>query len=279
MQIKALNTLPFNSIVDCFDKSFADYFVDINLPASFWKKRWQSDQVDFSLSFGMFDEEQLIGFILSGIGFHEGKKTAFNAGTGVIPSHRGQRIVRQLYDHCLPIFQKKGIENCVLEVIQENDKAIRAYQSVGFEIIKSYQCFSGALKIKSIHKIPVSFQNIKTPNWGKYISLNPYGHSWGNSKTSIEIASDYDYWEMKHKAELIGYFIVHPISGTIAQLEIKNQNWSEHGAFLFNKIASIQPKVKINNLNKKDKAKIKYLQSMGLKNTIDQYEMKLKITK
>ena len=277
MQIKTLSTLPFNSIVDCFNESFADYFVKINLPAAFWEKRWQSDQVDFSLSFGMFDNEQLIGFIINGIGFREGKKTAFNAGTGVIPSYRGQRIVKQLYDHCLPILKKEGIQSSTLEVIQKNNKAIRAYQSVGFEIITNYQCFSGELKAKTTDNSSISFQNIKIPNWEKYISLNPYGHSWGNSKASIEIAGDYDCWEMRHKAELIGYFIVHPISGTIAQLEIKNQNWSKYGAFLFNKIADIQPKIKINNLNEKDRDKIKCLKKMGLKNTINQYEMKLKI--
>lgn len=277
MQIKTLNKLPFNSIIDCFYKSFADYFVDVNRPAAFWKKRWQSDQVDFNLSFGMFDEEQLVGFILNGIGIYEGKKTAFNAGTGVIPTYRGQRIVKQLYDHCLPIFRKEEIKNCELEVIQENDKAIRAYQSVGFEIIKNYQCFSGELKTKSINNTSISFQNIKTPNWKKYSPLNPYGHAWGNSKTSIEIVKTYDCWEMVHNTELIGYFIVHPTSGTIAQLEVKNQNWSKYGALLLHKIGSIQSKVKINNLDKKDKIKIEFLQTIGLKNTVNQYEMRLKV--
>lgn len=277
MQIKNLTHISFDAIVDCFNESFADYFVNIKLPASFWKKRWASDRVDFSLSFGMYDKGKLVGFILNGIGVHNGEKTAFNAGTGVIPSYRGQRIVKQLYAHALPVFIENKIEICILEVIQENIKAIRAYQSVGYEIIKNYKCFSGEIEEKAIDSSPFLFEKIKAPNWGKYKPLNDRGHSWGNSKSSIEIAKEYDCWEMTNNTELIGYFIVHPTSGTITQLEVENQDWSKYGAALFNKIATIQSKVKINNLDEKDYAKIEYLQAVGLKNTIDQYEMKLKI--
>lgn len=277
MQIKNLTHVSFEAIVDCFHESFADYFIDINLPASFWKKRWTSDQVDFNLSFGMYDKGKLVGFVLNGIGIHNGKKTALNAGTGVIPAYRGQRIVKQLYAHILPIFVENKIKICILEVIQENIKAIRAYQSVGYKIIKNYKCFAGDIVTNPINNTSCLFHKVKTSNWEKYAPLNAYGHSWGNSKTSIEIAAEYEYWEMTDNTELIGYFIVHPTSGTIAQLEIKNQNWSKYGAALFNKMATIQTKVRINNLDEKDAAKIKCLQTTGLKSTIDQYEMEWKI--
>ena len=275
MQIKNLADLSFDEIVDCFLKSFADYAMSMDLPASFWKKRWATDQVDFSLSFGMFDDGQLVGFILNGIGVHEQKKTAFNAGTGVLPSHRGQRIVKQLYANCLPILREKGIENCLLEVLQSNQKAIKAYQSVGFEIIKNYKCFSGEIKSEPNHHSLITFQQKEIPDWEKYDRFTTYGHAWGNSKTAIEITEKYDFWEMYANAKLIGYFIVHPVSGTIAQLEL--ENWAKYGALLFQKIASFHAKVKINNLDERDETKIKCLQSIGLQNTVDQYEMKFEL--
>ena len=70
----------------------------------------------------------------------ENKFTAFNSGTGVVPKYRGRRIVKQLYDFAIPELLKRGVEKCGLEVIKENEKAIKAYRRVGFEIIKILKC-------------------------------------------------------------------------------------------------------------------------------------------
>ena len=45
------------------------------------------------LSFGVFDGEQLVGFVIHCIGEEAGRTVAYNTGTGVLPGYRGQRWV------------------------------------------------------------------------------------------------------------------------------------------------------------------------------------------
>ncbi len=55
-----------------------------------------------------------------GVDEHYGKLTAHNDGTGVIPTYRGNQLVDKMYEVAIPRFKAKGIEQCTLEVIQEN---------------------------------------------------------------------------------------------------------------------------------------------------------------
>lgn len=277
MQIKALSSLPFDTILNCFYESFSDYFVDVKMPGDFWQKRWKTDKVDFQFSYGMFDEDQLVGFILNGIGYRDGIKTAFNAGTGVIPAYRGRRIVKTLYDHFLPILKKEGIEACALEVICANTKAIKAYESVGMKITRTYKCYGGEFSIPTPGKGDFIFTKVDTPFWETYATFNDLGYSWGNSRDAVELNNDLQYFEMSNSTQLLGYFIIDPTSGSIAQFEVKDNNWEEYGDSLFAKIAEISPRIKINNQDDRNKERIQYLNKINLPNPIDQFEMEMKM--
>ena len=56
MVIKKLGNVRFETIINCFLKSFENYFVELPTDANFWKKRWETAKVDYNLSYGMFDE-------------------------------------------------------------------------------------------------------------------------------------------------------------------------------------------------------------------------------
>ena len=150
MQIRSLNQIKFGDLIECFNQSFVGYFVKMQKSNEFWEKRWKAARVDYSLSFGMFDGNDLVGFIINGIDFKNDLLTAFNSGTGVLPAYRGKRIVKQLYDFAIPILIEKGVKNCGLEVIVGNEKAIKAYKSVGFEITRSLKCYSGELNVENL---------------------------------------------------------------------------------------------------------------------------------
>jgi hypothetical protein len=245
------------------------------MPGDFWKKRWASDRVDFRYSYGMFDEDKLVGFIINGIDFRGGVKTAFNAGTGVLPAYRGRRIVKELYTHALPEFKAQRVQSCALEVITKNENAIKAYQSVGMGITKTYKCYGGTFDIPSTSNSNIFFKKINNPKWDLYNNFNTFGHAWGNSQQAIILNHNYDYHEMWQGTILKGYFIMNPKNGTIAQFEIKGNDWSAFGDVMFSKIASIQSKIKINNQDDRNRKKVAYLQKIKLSNVIDQYEMEM----
>jgi len=141
--VQKLENIEFDIIVDCFLKSFANYFVDIPSDKNYYKERWKIAKVNYGLSYGMFDGEKLVGFILNAIDERNCVKIAFNTGTGVLPEYRGKRIVKSIYDYAIPDLKNNGVSKCSLEVIIENTKAVNIYKRIGFDICKTFNCFSG----------------------------------------------------------------------------------------------------------------------------------------
>ena len=134
MHIQTLTGIDMQIITDCFNLAFANYFVKFNATVEYLENRWAAANVDYSLSFGVFDNEQLVGFAIHAVDMRKGELMAFDVGAGVIPSHRGRRLIQQMYDFGLPLFRERGIQQVGLEVIQQNKKAIKAYKRVGFTI-------------------------------------------------------------------------------------------------------------------------------------------------
>jgi hypothetical protein len=78
--------------------------------------------------------------------------------------------------------------------------------------------------------------------------------------------------------QIQSFFVINPLNGSIAQLEVFDQSelsWKT----LFSAIRSLQTEVKINNIDDRLIAKIKAVESAGLKHTVNQYEMELVLNK
>ncbi len=274
MQIKSLKHVEFSDVIECFNESFADYFVKMPTTIDYWESRWRAARVDYSFSYGMFDEYKIVGFIVNGIDFYENKFTAFNSGTGVLPKYRGRKIVKQLYDFAIPELLKRGVEKCTLEVIKENEKAIKAYRSVGFEITKILKCYSGTLKNSTNNELTLLHKELEEVNWENL--PNQAFNSWDNHKNAIKILEkNYKYYEVFEQTKRIGYFIINPKSGYLAQFELFDGDESEvvNWQKLFAGIKIITSNIKINNVDAKQAGKIKAIENVGLDNVIDQYEM------
>ena len=277
MEIISLKDTPFDTILQCFFDAFADYFVDVRMPEDFWRQRWRADRVDLQYSYGVFDGDYLVAFILNGIGNRDGKKLAFNAGTGVIPAYRGRRLVKTMYETFLPELKSIGIEACALEVITENTRAIKAYQSAGMAITRHYICYNGSFEIPKIIQTDVDFKKTPYPDWEKYRDFRQEPLSWGNSRGAVELYNSFDAFEMWDQNEMTGYFLIDPQKKLLAQFEVRNNNWENWGNALFQKIGKLTPLIKINNLNNKNQAKIRFLKQIKLPIVIEQFEMEMTI--
>lgn len=277
MEIKNLSQTSLSIITDCFNTSFADYIIKFpTATEEYFENRWRAARVNYDLSFGAFEGDQLVGFFITGVDQWEGKLTAFNMGTGVIPDFRGQKIVKQLYEFAFPIFQEKGIEQCLLEVIIGNDKAIKAYQSVGFEIGRTLHCFSGTLdKKEDIVLPPLRFRKTAVPRWKKYKALQPYAPSWENNAAAIDLArKNYEYWEFYENDILVGYFVGNPTTGSVPQIGMAPGRWLDIGSMLFARVATRIGKVRMINVESTATDLLGMIKRRKLVNTVDQYEMK-----
>lgn len=285
MEIRNLSETDFGILIECFLLSFENYFVKMPIDKEYYRQRWQTAQVDYRLSYGMFDNEKLVGFVIHAIDKRDEKLVAYNTGTGVIPSYRGQKIVQSIYKYAISDLKKNGIEKCILEVITENEKATKAYQNIGFEIKKRYKCFAGELKMENQFLEKNNFEvrkvNYSDINWSELPNQDAY--SWENHFQIIK-NGNYAYYQiwnqnnLEHKLE--SFFVINSSNGYIAQFEVLvNEEKHKKLAYqrLFSTIKEISPFIKINNIDTKFEDKINFLNSIGIENIIDQYEMEMKI--
>lgn len=274
MKVQNLSKVSFDVILDCFLKAFENYYVKMPTDKEYYQQRWDAAKVDFNLSYGMFDQEKLVGFIIHAVDTRFDVPTAFNTGTGVIPAYRGKRIVKSIYDFALLDLQKNGIEKSTLEVITKNEKAIRAYKGVGFEICKEYKCYSGKLKSEGDSQIQLQKKSTKDYHWDKLPNQKSY--SWDFQKETI-IERNYELYEVIFNNEAESYFIIHPENKYVAQFDVfstDKKSWNR----LFNAIGQVMEEVKIINVDKRLTDKIDHIHFWELKNTVDQYEMELTIS-
>ena len=270
MTVKHLGNTDFSVIMECFLSAFDGYFVKMPTDHDYYKQRWKAAKVNFELSYGMFDDDKLVGFIIHAIDKREGNINAFNTGTGVIPAYRGKRIVNSIYNYAISDLIKNGVTKSVLEVIIENEKAIKAYKCVGFKVCKTFKCFGGELSVRKnkINSLEVSFSEIsweQMPNQDKY--------SWDFHYRSLKRGNS-KYYKVINNGNVESFFAINTENGTINQLEVLNNqlgNWER----LLSAVQSISKHVRIINIDDRLIDKITAIENSGLKNTVNQYEMEL----
>ncbi|MFX0015948.1 MAG: GNAT family N-acetyltransferase [Promethearchaeota archaeon] len=282
MIIKSLETISLSEITKTFNEAFADYVIQFTATEEYLQTRWKGAGVDYKLSYGGFENDTLVGFIIHGIDNWNGLKTAFNVGTGVIPEYRGKRMVKNIYDYAIPKLKKHGIQQCLLEVIQENERAIRAYHRIGFkegrELI-SLTYTSEANQVEHGVNTQIQFEieeNIRHVNWDIIQTFWDFYPSWENSISAlIRSAEIYHYLGMLKDKRLIGYVIFNPKTGYIPQFGVaKGERGKDYARNLFNKLATLNNRFSIINVEKQANQTLKFLTTYGFKKFISQYEMK-----
>lgn len=132
-----------NQLLDTFLASFADYAVDMSGVTNEVKSlRAIKNNVDWDVSVGVFADSQMVAFTLIAVDSHADRPSAFDAATGVMPAFRGRRLAGRMLEHAVPQLVGRGVERMLLEVLESNAKAIRAYEGVGFEIQRTLRCLS-----------------------------------------------------------------------------------------------------------------------------------------
>jgi len=273
MEVKKLDTISIDSIIDCFLISFENYFVKMPTDRDYYVQRWKAAKVDFSLSYGMFDDNQLVGFIIHAVDKRNNVITAFNTGTGVIPAYRGRRIVKAIYEYALGDLQDNGIEKTGLEVITKNEKAIKAYQGVGFKICKQYNCFEGHIKTQETAEFELKKIHLNEVDWS-HLPHQEY-YSWDFQKETLT-SGQHVFYNIFLNQKPESYFIINPKTHRLAQLDLLTDDKTAW-ARLFKGIQSISENVSIINVDTRLTDKIHHILEMGLEPTVDQYEMEMGI--
>lgn len=268
-----LSNTSIESLTAAFNAAFEGYYIPVNYTEEGMLERIKRARIDLSLSVGVMEDDQLIAFMLTGVGQQAGALTAYNAGTGVLERFRGQRLVGEMYEWIVPRWQELGFQRASLEVITENEKAIKAYQRAGFTIKRRLKAFKKDIDNLS-RKDGYSLQTVTMPDWEGYQKMEPFTYAWDYTREGIEALSpDYRFYEWGQPAE--AYAIVHRM-GRIAQAGLQTDatlNWRD----LLIALEQAYSQLSWVNLSEEASVLQAAMDALNWEHIIDQYEMEREI--
>lgn len=277
MEFKTLVNTSVQQILETFNESFLDYFVPFKLTLDQLEQKIKSEKINLQLSAGVFDNDNLIGFILHGQELVDGVNLLYNGGTGVIPSYRGNGLTRQMYQYLFPRIKSAKVDQLVLEVITKNKAAIKSYEKVGFEIVRVFDCFRG--KVKPIeNNLNLEIREIEKLDWTIAQSFWEVKPSWQNSKHVIE--EDRGATRLRGayvNKTLAGYIITNATANRIKQIAV-NPSFRRKGiakALVCQIAQSGENEVSIINVDNKSITLVSFFNALEMNNFLQQYEMKM----
>ena len=275
MEIITLQSISLSSLTSAFNRGFSDYAIKFQFTDEDFQKKIISENIIQEYSVGAFEHGELIAFILHGLEDIDGQKRVFNAGTGVAPKYRGQRIVEKLYNYILPVLKNKGYRHHQLEVLDGNDKAEKIYAKVGFLRSRHVISFSGTVAQYSDTNIEI--KEVRSLDWTVVKTFCNVEPTWQNSFSAIQRTIDhYTIVEAYYKNEFAGFAIYDPKTGRLRQFGVKKECRSKGiGKSLFAYAGGKIGQVSFTNYDMSDYNSIAFFTSLGLKSGNELIEMRL----
>ena len=264
-----------------FLKAFSDYPLPFNFTKEeFYKKFVEKLNINFDLSPAAFYNRRIIAFIFTSVACYDGKLTAYNGGTGVVPDFRGQRLTSRLYKFIFPELKRNHVDQCVLEVLTTNHRAIRVYEEIGFEKSRYFNCFklTSSPRLKKALMADVSLSVCAEPDWDLFNSFSDTNTSFLDSQSLLQRNLKNEMIiTASHSGETIGY-VVYQGNGRISRIGVDHKFRNQGvGSALVNYAFRDchRGELTVINVSKEDKSIIQFFKDLGFVNEVDQYELKL----
>ncbi len=192
VEIKRLKECPLDKAVRAWNTGFEGYYFNMTMNADAFTTRLVNEGLSTGHSIVAFMDGVPVGLVKNGIREVDGKKVAWNGGTGVASSYRRHGIGKALIERSLEIYQEEGVDIATLEAIKENEKAIALYEQCGYSIIDQleYLELKGSMSPSPIRPLP-GLYTVQNPVYlheldrlSFYKSMNPWQTHWQSTKGS-----------------------------------------------------------------------------------------------
>lgn len=270
----------FSSVHQTFFEAFSDYLITFQLTPRQLERHIILNAVDLNRSVGCFHDGKMVAFTMNGFGMWNGKPTIYDAGTGVIPAFRRQGLSRRMFELMFPMCEELGIEQCLLEVITGNEKAVKLYENLGFHPTRTLLLLEtkNLIKTREIVAGGLEIREIRSPDWDLFLTFWDGDTSWQNSVEAIERSMD-----LKKvlgafiEGECIGYIAFSANLGRIAQLAVsKNYRNRGVGTALLLAVqsgAKEAESLQVINLDESMTEVVRFFENRGFGVLLSQYEM------
>lgn len=184
MQFKSLENIPIPIITHAFNASFADYELPLQFSEEALMQKIQFEDIDLTNSVGAFDGEQLVGLIFFGF---DGQ-TAWDGGTGVIPTYRGQKLTQRMLEYGFPILKANGINRVLLEVLENNTTAYKIYERAGFRPLRLLHAYKGEISTATTRQHNIEILN--SPDFDVLLQMGEDTPPWQQMNKRIQNRGD-----------------------------------------------------------------------------------------
>ncbi len=270
---RLLSASDLPALYACFLEAFSDYQVDLRMSQEQFAQRFARDGVQMEVSAAAFDNERMIGFYMNAIGEWLGKQTAYDAGTGVIPSYRKRGIAKDLFEFVVPRLKEVGVSQYLLEVITTNTAAVKLYRKIGFVETRQLAAFISEQRIEPVEElIGVSIRKVE-PDWKLFESFCDGHPSWQNSIAAVERVQDRTIVVGAYQdEECVGYGVVFKPSGILMQLAVARHHRRKGigGAIVAALQREVEGFLKTNNVEEDAEG---FYEALGFGLMLRQYEM------
>jgi len=280
VQIRDLSSISISELVQVFNLAFADYAIPISLTVELMELKIVQEHIQLNLSVGIFDEDKIIGFILTGVLWLDGYFNVYNAGTGVIPQYRGQEWTKKMYAFLDQKLKSVQVKQHQLEVLTTNKKAIHLYTTLGFKISRTLSCYKGFI---ARHEINPKIKIIEEANIEKHVlktfwTIEP---AWQYSLASLDKTNSSNTILGAYlDGILLGYAIINFHKSRILQIAV-HEKYRRQGigsAIMTNILNQFNSKeVTMINVDTSEIGIHAFFEYCGMKIFIEQYEMKRSI--
>lgn len=283
MRFSFLEKNQFPLVHKTFLEAFSDYQVDMSyMTEEVMFKRAVKNAVNLESSVGVFDGDRMVGFTLIGIDNWQNTLSAFDIGTGIIKDYRGKGIAKQMFDFALPRLKKRSVKKFVLEVLQTNEPAIKAYRETGFCITRELDCFELEAKKANLQekaRLPIRIQEAGKNILPLFRDSLDWEPSWENSFSAImRIPDEIIVYGALVEGECVGILAYCPFLNWIMILMVK-RDFRRKGVathlldYFLEHLPHENTEVKLLNVNHADIKMRKFLDKTGFELYIQQYEM------
>lgn len=280
--IKSLANTDFDEIFECNKLAFKDYPFQWNKDALY--RAINRRGYHPALSFGAFYNEVLVSFTLNGIGEYQHVPTAYDTGTGTVAEHRGKGLASTIFEYSIPFLKNAGIQQYILEVLDDNTKAISVYKKQGFEVSRVFDCFR--VNVNEYHtkfKInsDIQLKEIDLIQAIQHQDFFDFNLSWQNNFQALCKNPEHFYsLGAFQNNTLIAIGIIEPDTGDVPILAVKkSERRNSIASTLFNALIKKNNAdiIKLINIENSCQSMLSFMNTIQIPKIVSQYEMKKNI--
>ena len=271
--------IDFKAFLDTFNAAYSDYFVPLHMESEPMRQLIHRDAIDMDASRVALDGETPVGVGMLAVRGAQG----WIGGLGVIASHRGQGIGRQLTIDLLEAARQLNMDQVQLEVIDANTVAHNLYKSLDFQETRALHLLERKpSQPATTDDTGITIQTLTSERALRhYASFHSVPNPWQRRSEALNVLADsMEAWVAMRERDVLAYAVGWATADVIRFMDCAMQTDADAAmTSLLNHVHQLEPGATASIINVGDDDPVlAVLRAAGYQNTGMQYEMRRALT-